>query len=400
MNLPSLLKTQVSALLDRRNIGAYRAKYIASGSRPKLGEIEGYFASERGTRIPVYRDYRFRTKCAWQTYRGMLILDFLASKDRLTAEERAFHAKARDHRRLTTPIAEINATALASARRHPELFVGDLGKGDRELPFLKPSQRNTEAVISSMQKNHRATLNRLHRLGFLKVLPSGEEKLLEIGFSSGGHSIFAWERLGFQAYGIDNSFYGSDTRYQLPYYLKDQIGSRAEFIAGDVTDPTSLGDQRFDVVTSIAVLEHVHDLRKMFLETRNFLKDDGLLIHEYNPVFSLQGGHSEAILDCPWGHVRMRSSELPKYFTEFRPFEADFATQYVEKALNFETTIARVQALLAECGYRTLIWEEASSAVDSQYITPEVINQCFDAYPHLSLADLLCSRVFFVARKS
>ena len=76
-------------------------------------------------------------------------------------------------------------------------------------------------------------------------LPS---KLLEIGYISGGFSIFAFENLGFDAYGIDN-FYGNETRKSpLPEYIKKKTGSSVRFISGDITHKSDFNDNELDVI--------------------------------------------------------------------------------------------------------------------------------------------------------
>ena len=84
--------------------------------------------------------------------------------------------------------------------------------------------------------------------------------------------------------------------------LEKNIGSSAKFAVGDITKHTEFPDKTFSFVNSVAVLEHIFDLPSAFTEMSRILKDDGLMIHSYDPYFHPAGGHALGILDNPWNH--------------------------------------------------------------------------------------------------
>jgi hypothetical protein len=97
--------------------------------------------------------------------------------------------------------------------RNPELFFHEtLEPVFQPLPV--PSQKEIQTRISHHQKTHQVLLAKLNRFN-IDIQINSACKILEIGFISGGYSIFAFERLGYQSFGIDN-FYGNIERKNQP----------------------------------------------------------------------------------------------------------------------------------------------------------------------------------------
>lgn len=65
-------------------------------------------------------------------------------------------------------------------------------------------------------------------------------------------------------------------------------------------------DNKFDVILSNAVLEHVLNLDVFFRELRRVTKPGGLSYHLYHNYYSFSGGHYAKDLSVknPWGHLR------------------------------------------------------------------------------------------------
>lgn len=64
-------------------------------------------------------------------------------------------------------------------------------------------------------------------------------------------------------------------------------------------------DESFDVITSNAVLEHVHDLPFLSKEMYRVAKDHGICYHLWHNYYSVSGAHvpDEIALTKPWGHL-------------------------------------------------------------------------------------------------
>ena len=93
-------------------------------------------------------------------------------------------------------------------------------------------------------------------------------RLLEIGYTSGGYSLFGFEKLGFEVSGIDNGYDGIEHLGLLPDVLKRRINSDVNFIAGDITTKTMFPENNFDVIFSSSVLEHIQNIEKAFSEIK------------------------------------------------------------------------------------------------------------------------------------
>ena len=84
--------------------------------------------------------------------------------------------------------------------------------------------------------------------------------------------------------------------------LRSQLAERSthkenvEFLNDNICD-SDLKGIKFDIILSWDVLEHLSDARSALFNMAELLEDDGIMIHEYNPFFALNGGHSLCTLD-------------------------------------------------------------------------------------------------------
>ena len=97
----------------------------------------------------------------------------------------------------------------------------------------------------------------------------------------------------------------------------DQVG-KVKYLNDDICNST-LADNTFDLVCSWDVLEHIHKPEGAFTNIYRILKPGGISIHEYNPFFGLNGGHSACTIDFPWGHVALDSENFEKYCINIQP---------------------------------------------------------------------------------
>jgi SAM-dependent methyltransferase len=240
-----------------KNVNNYLNFYSVIRPSRNIGNISVYFETAGGAQIPVYENYRYSVKPGWKYFSALSSLHSLIKKDLASLAEKEFFHTAKGTRTLTKPLSEIEAVA---------------------------------------KKAHRVLFSKLKSFGVdAKIqLPS---KLLEIGYISGGFSIFAFEKLGFEAYGIDN-FYGNEARKSpLTEYIKKKTGSSVRFISGDITRETDFNNNELDVIYSASVLEHINNLAEAFKEMHRILKPGGVMIHGYNPLSWLNASRAIRILD-------------------------------------------------------------------------------------------------------
>jgi len=380
-----------------KNINNYLNFYRVQKQPRDIGKVCGYFVNAEGTEMPVYENYRYSIKPAWEYFSGLSSLHSLIKRDLASFVEKEFFHEAKGTRTLTKSLPEIEAVAKKAVSRNKKLFFPESLEPVFQ-PQLIPSQHEILHKISHHKKAHQVLFSKLKsfRVDAKINLPS---KLLEIGYISGGFSIFAFEKLGFDAYGIDN-FYGNETRKSpLPEYIKKETGSSVTFIYGDITRRTDFNDNELDVIYSASVLEHIHNLEEAFKEMHRILKPGGIIIHGYNPFFCPNGGHALGITDCPWGHVRMRWTDYLRYIEKLRPYEADIAKDWVKSSLN-GVSICRMQNHIAHQGFQILFWQQHAAPVKHQEdLTPNIMAECFKKHPDIGLADLITSSVTFVAQK-
>jgi SAM-dependent methyltransferase len=358
---------------------------------------ETYFLADDGRQIPIYGDYRYSVKLGWTYFRGLCILSNLSARGKTDPDETSFCKKAIGTRTLGASLAEINNIASQAAQRNKNLFLQDTEDADG-LPEFQPDEAKTRSAIDVYRRRHAAMFRKLSAAGAYNVTAGAS--ILEIGYISGGHSIQAFEQLGFRASGIDNYYSGLADRTYLHQYIKELTRSQAHYFHGDITCATELPSESFDVIYSVSVLEHIRDLEAAFAEMYRLLKPGGVVIHNYAPYFSHDGGHALGIGDSPWAHVRLSETEYLRYLTELRPFEAEAAVDWMKGALHRNIPQWRMQRIVALAGFRLALWTAKPSP--RRYmadLSPQIINECFANTPDIGIEDLVSQSISFVATK-
>jgi SAM-dependent methyltransferase len=73
--------------------------------------------------------------------------------------------------------------------------------------------------------------------------------------------------------------------------VDERLGDNAEFVNCNACDMSRFEDGTFDLVTSVAVFEHIGGLPQALAEMRRVLKPGGELVTNFGPIWS-----------CMWGH--------------------------------------------------------------------------------------------------
>ncbi|CAB1057170.1 hypothetical protein D1BOALGB6SA_1909 [Olavius sp. associated proteobacterium Delta 1] len=381
---------RVTALLTK-SVNHYLNFYCSSATSDNTATEDLYFHTSDGRKLPVLDFYRYSIKPGWKFFPALGALQSLNEKNLLSPQEVNFLNIAIGTRTLQKSQSDIKAVADPAIKRCQNLFFPD--------SFVRiPSDDTIRSLISIYRKEHKVLLSKLKLFDVsLPVRP--KPKILEIGYISGGYSIFAFERLGFHVFGVDNYYGKNENQSPLPQYIKQKITSPAEFKIGDITRQTDFGSNDMDIIYSASVLEHLDSPEAAFAEMNRILKTGGLMIHGYNPFFCPNGGHALGILDSPWGHVRINLKDYLRYMDELRPFETEFAKRWITDSLNM-IPIHQLQHQLVRQGFQILYWQQHAAPVSQQrQLTQKIMKECLAVHPGIDLADLITSTVTFAARK-
>lgn len=172
---------------------------------------------------------------------------------------------------------------------------------------------------------------------------------------------------------------------------------RVRFVEDDIS-ASSLEPESFDAIVSFEVLEHVASPHAAFASMAHLLAPGGVAYHDYNPFFSVLGGHSLCTLDMAWGHARLEPIDFERYLAEVRPAEADQALRFYRESLNrLALADLRLAVEDAELELVALLpWSDRALVGD---LTTQILSEVQRAYPAAASEDLLATFVSVVVRK-
>jgi len=365
---------------------------------PKKGkkrdyEIEKTYRTSGGVELPVYKHYRYMQKPGWEYYGPLSALNDLRKKSLLSEEDEKFLKKAIGDNTLTVPLNQAYDVLKKYQAEYKDLFLMN------EIPLLgkrllKPTKNEIEKEISRTVFRHKRMLK---SVGY----NNKKSKVLEIGYTSGGVSIAAFERLGFEAHAVDYYFNDTVKETLRHEYIKKLTNSNVNFYVGDITKRIIFNNNQFDLVYSNSVIEHILDLNGAFSEIYRILKPGGLSVHYYGSFLFPAGGHSLGTLDSPWAHVRLKKEDYYNYIRELRPYEAEVAIEWIENSLCPDYTMAKVQKSIIDSGFEIKLWQNNRiSEADMADLNKEILSDCFKNIPSLTVEDLTTRSTFFVIKKS
>lgn len=176
-----------------------------------------------------------------------------------------------------------------------------------------------------------------------------------------------------------------------------QFARRVSFREDDICS-SSLQSESVDVVMSWEVLEHLTRPADAFRHIARVLRCGGFAFHEYNPFFSLTGGHSLCTLDFLWGHARLDSADFERYLEETRPREKSVALSFYQNNLN-RMTFSELRRYVQQSGLTLLGVLPWCSKDDLALVRSDSLGQCQRVYPSAELIDLISPSVWVLLRK-
>lgn len=179
--------------------------------------------------------------------------------------------------------------------------------------------------------------------------------------------------------------------------VKEQDAPRVSFIEDDICT-SSVPSESVDVVVSWEVLEHITNPNEAFKQMSRVLKKGGFAFHEYNPFFSVDGGHSLCTLDFPWGHARLEDKDFERYYDELRPNEKAVSLSFFRNNLN-RMTLSHLNDCMEQNGLLPLSIIPWYASDDQEFLTNEMLQQCKNIHPTVEHVDLVAPIVWVLCQK-
>lgn len=300
-------------------------------------------------------------------------------------------------------------------------------KGYRDL--IKPGWQNMFKIKLNLPKDKKSIIeNALKKIDLTKKYLSiynfyfDDVNILEVG-CAGGADAYALATLGIRHIdAIDIPDYGvrqnvnMDKKNSLHIRKQSKFLQRfRKFIAelyldigySDIEKKVMFFDKGivnfdekeiYDLILSWETLEHIDNPKVALKNMFRALKPGGICFHEYNPFFSIDGGHSLCTLDFPYGHVRLLPADFESYIRTYRPKELKVALNFYHESLN-RMTIAELMQYSKEVGFEVLDMHCFKRIDALKIIDKSVFDQCQKNYPSVTLNDLLSRTVWILLKK-
>jgi SAM-dependent methyltransferase len=169
------------------------------------------------------------------------------------------------------------------------------------------------------------------------------------------------------------------------------------FVEDDIT-ASALEPGSFDAIVSFEVVEHLQRPDAAFAAMARLLRPGGIAYHDYNPFFSVSGGHSLCTLDFLWGHARLDGVDFERYVREIRQAEADQVLRFYRESLN-RLTLADLRRAIEKAGLDLLALVPWTDRALAPLLTADVLAEIRRSHPTAGVEDLLSTFVSVIARR-
>lgn len=364
--LVSSLRVKLGPNLGRLVANQFDVQPPAALVTNMKSKVFGEFVAESGQAFSLYDGYRDRIKSQWRLdYWPTIALLNSRSRIDVGSAGEALVSAIYAGRTLPASLDEIADVVAGIADTHPhELIQSEIPSPLTRRPVI--AARVTDKQADSFARYYRQNASGILReyARYTPILNLAGMRTLEVGCGM-GYGVMAMSSFGVAgAVGID--VVEKDYRWisERPSVIRrlgaDKSGScpRAEVLKGDCMR-MEFEDNRFDLIHSASVVEHIPNLERAFVEMTRVLKPGGLMIHNVDPYFSPKGGHASCTLDFPWGHAVLTPQDFSRYLQQWRPYERDHALGMYEKGFNLpRVSLFDIERLMAKAGLAVLSWRE------------------------------------------
>ncbi len=258
--------------------------------------------------------------------------------------------------------------------------------------------------------------NRLKNLVEIVGLDLTKTDVLEIGCHSGAASYAIAESGAKTVTAID--FYGYKAKSasltedstdflvevdknisQIRSDLKSRFlhSDKVRFFDDDICH-SKLESEQFNLILSWDVLEHISDPESALKEMYRLLKPGGFAIHEYNPFFCLNGGHSPCTLDFLWGHVQLNSGDFERYQNEISPDLKTLSMAFYNEGLN-RMTISDLKQYSQNAGLELQTLISFPKEQHLKMLNSSILQNARRNYPTVSISDMVSPRIVVILQK-
>ena len=226
--------------------------------------------------------------------------------------------------------------------------------------------------------------------------------VLEVGTGDGATayalaSMGANTVLGIDIISSEKLPYRLGLRQTYASVIDHSLASRVSFNEGDICNST-IPSNSVDLIVSWEVLEHIVSPEEAFKEMARILRPGGLAFHDYNPFFSINGGHSLCTLDFPWGHARLAPNDFEKYYDVLRPEQKELSMNMYENGLN-RMTMSDIGRILPN-GLRLVHILPMIRRHMLHRVTSDILDQVQTIYPTVTCEDLAATDIWVVQKKA
>lgn len=153
--------------------------------------------------------------------------------------------------------------------------------------------------------------------------------VLEIGSGYGGYIYHALCKGAKFVFGVEIDH---DRAKESEEILNEKnIGENYQILRSDSRDLDMIQDNSIDIVVSDAVIEHITEIGKVFIEVERILKPGGKAYLSTSPIwFTYNGGHLWRYIPIPWSHIFFSSKtiievlQIQKLRNDFPEYRCDY----------------------------------------------------------------------------